>query len=213
MRWASTKIVFKNEPPGQVLVYWLPAVMSNGDRPAQATDASNQTSPRKGAWFRTHLVVGGFYTTLALGLTWPMVRDFSSRIIGEVWFDQRHSIWMLWHVKEALLGRQALFEAELLYYPNGISTLVDGVGPLSGLLALPFWPWGPVAAYNGALLVGFILTACCMYFLARYASLDRVSAFVTGALFMLWPIHVVAVYGHLEKAFMGLLPLNVAAAP
>ena len=118
----------------------------------------------------------------------------------------------LWHVKEALLGRQAVFEAELLYCPYGISTLVDGVGPLSGLLALPFWPWGPVAAYNGALLVGFILTAWCMYLLARHASLDRVSAFITGALFMLWPIHVVAVYGHLEKAFMGLLPLNVLAA-
>ena len=162
------------------------------------------------AW--RHVGIGGLYAALAIGATWPLARDLSTRIVGAVWFDQRHSIWMLWHVKEALLGRQALFDAELLYYPHGISTLVDGVGPLSGLLALPFWPWGAVAAYNGALLVGFILTAWCMYSLARHASLDRVSAFVTGAIFMLWPIHVVAVYGHLEKAFMGLLPLNVLAA-
>ena len=27
---------------------------------------------------------------------------------------------------------------------------------MSGLLALPVWPWGPVAAHNGALLVGFV---------------------------------------------------------
>lgn len=167
---------------------------------------------RVGLTVRWHAGVGCLYAALAIGATWPLARDLSTRIIGAVWFDQRHSIWILWHVKEALLGRQTLFEAELLYYPYGISTLVDGVGPLSGLIALPFWPWGPVAAYNGALLVGFILTAWCMYLLARHASLDRVSAFVAGALFMLWPIHVVAVYGHLEKAFMGLLPLNVLAA-
>src|SRR4051794_19758262 len=137
-----------------------------------------------------------------------MVRDFGTRLIGDVWFDQRHSVWMLWHVKEAFMGRQPLFDANLLYYPHGISTLVDGVGPVSGVLALPFWPWGPIAAYNGAVLAGFVLSGWCMYLLARRCALDPVSAFGTGLLFMLWPIHLVSMYGHLEKAFIGLLPLN-----
>jgi hypothetical protein len=158
------------------------------------------------------VVITSLYLLLALGITWPLARDFTTRVIGEVWFDQRHSIWLLWHTKEWILGRQPLFIADLLYYPVGISTVGDGVGPLSGLLALVFWPWGPTAAYNGALLLGFVLTAVCMYWLASSILKDRPSAFVTGALFMLWPIHVVSVYGHLEKAFMGLLPLNILAA-
>lgn len=165
------------------------------------------------------------YIVLAMGASWPLVRDFSTRLIGDVSFDQRHAVWMLWHVKEALFGRQPWFTADLLFHPHGVSTLVDGVGPVSGVLALPFWTMpfssgGPVAAYNGATLLGFSLSGWCMYLLVRYGGtsgpwglggVPRLAAFSAGAVFMMWPIHVAGLYGHLEKAFVGLLPLNVLA--
>ena len=160
------------------------------------------------------------YGLLTLAVSWPLAREFSTWILGDVPYDQRHTIWILWHTKEALLGRQPLFTADLLYYPHGISMLVDGVGPVSGLLALPFW-WLPaslssnsaVAAYNGATWLGFTLSGVCMYALARFGvKTDRFTAFFAGLLFMMWPSHVVSLYGHLEKVFVGLLPLNVLAA-
>jgi hypothetical protein len=160
------------------------------------------------------------YGLVALAATWPLARDFSTWLLGDVPYDQRHTIWMLWHTKEALLGRQPWFTADLLYYPHGISTLVDGVGPVSGLLALPFWYLpssissnSAVAAYNGATWLGFALSGVCMYALARLGvKMDRFAAFFAGLLFMMWPSHVVSLYGHLEKAFVGLLPLTVLAA-
>lgn len=160
------------------------------------------------------------YGLVALAATWPLARDFSTWLLGDVPYDQRHTIWILWHTKEALLGRQPFFTADLLYYPHGISTLVDGVGPVSGLLALPFWYLpssissnSAVAAYNGATWLGFTLSGVCMYALARVGvKMDRVAAFFAGLLFMMWPSHVISLYGHLEKAFVGLLPLTVLAA-
>jgi hypothetical protein len=160
------------------------------------------------------------YGLVALAATWPLARDFSTWLLGDVPYDQRHTIWILWHTKEALLGRQPWFTANLLYHPHGISTLVDGVGPVSGLLALPFWYLpssissnSAVAAYNGATWLGFALSGVCMYALARVGiKMDRIAAFFAGLLFMMWPSHVVSLYGHLEKAFVGLLPLTVLAA-
>ena len=160
------------------------------------------------------------YGLVALAATWPLARDFSTWLLGDVPYDQRHTIWILWHTKEALLGRQPFFSADLLYYPHGISTLVDGVGPVSGLLALPFWYLpssissnSAVAAYNGAAWLGFTLSGVCMYALARVGvKMDRFVAFFAGLLFMMWPSHAISLYGHLEKAFVGLLPLTVLAA-
>ena len=160
------------------------------------------------------------YGLIALAATWPLARDFSTWLLGDVPYDQRHTIWMLWHTKEALLGRQPWFTANLLYHPHGISTLVDGVGPVSGLLALPFWYLpasissnSAVAAYNGAAWLGFTLSGVCMYALARFGvKMERYVAFFAGLLFMMWPSHAISLYGHLEKAFVGLLPLTVLAA-
>jgi hypothetical protein len=158
-----------------------------------------------------HAGVLAGYALLAAGITWPLARDFTTRVIGVVAYDVRHTIWLLWYLKEVVSGRASWPYTMLLHYPYGITTLVDGVGPVNGVLALPFWPLGPAAAYNGAVLVGIALSGWFMYLLARHLSLDRASAGFAGVLFIVWPMHLVAVYGHLEKLFTGLLPLTLLA--
>ena len=79
------------------------------------------------------------------------------------------------------------------------------------MLALPFWPWGAAAAFNGTALLGIALSGWCCYALARGIGLSRGPAFVAGALFLLWPIHLIAITGHLEKLFVGMLPLTLLA--
>ncbi len=148
----------------------------------------------------------------AFALTWPLVRDFSTYVIGEVHYDTRHAIWILWHAREAALGHAGWPWTTLLHFPYGMSVLVDGVGPVNAALALPFWPWGPAAAFNGVALSGCTLSGWMLYLLARHVGLDRGIGFWAGLLFMAWPIHLIAVYGHLEKLFIGLLPLTILAA-
>jgi hypothetical protein len=78
-------------------------------------------------------------------------------------------------------------------------------------MALPFWPWGPAAAFNGTAVTGLALSGWCLYALARGIGLARGPAFVAGMLYLLWPIHLIALHGHLEKLFIGLLPLALLA--
>ncbi len=109
------------------------------------------------------------------------------------------------------MGRVSWPDTTNLLWPHGISVLVDGVGPLNAILALPFWPWGAAAAFNGTALLGIALSGWSLYALARGIGLSRGPAFVAGALFLLWPMHLIAITGHLEKLFVGMLPLTLLA--
>ena len=149
------------------------------------------------------------YLALALAASWPLARDFATYTIGDVSYDERHAIWVLWYTAQALAGLVSWPDTTHLLWPHGISVLVDGVGPLNGILALPFWPWGAAAAFNGAALAGLALSGWCLYLLARGIGLSRGPAFVAGMLFLLWPIHLMGLTGHLEKMFVGMLPLTL----
>jgi len=152
-----------------------------------------------------HAAVLAGYMLLSIGMTWPLFQNFTSAITGSG--DAKHHLWMLWHTKEALLGRDAFFSTSLLYYPKGVTLLVNALGPLTGLFALPFWTWGPEAANNGTILVSFCLTGYGMYLLARGLKFEPPVAFFTGVILLSAPIHLAALWGHLPKLFIGLPPL------
>jgi hypothetical protein len=151
------------------------------------------------------------YFALALACSWPLARDFTTYTVGDVPYDERHAIWVAWYTAQVLAGRAPWPYTTDVFFPHGASMLVNGVGPLNGVLALPFWPWGAAAAFNGATVLGLALSGWCLYALAREIGLPRGPAFVAGALYLLWPIHLIGLTGHLEKAFVGLLPLSLLA--
>jgi hypothetical protein len=150
------------------------------------------------------------FAVIAAAVSWPVVRDFADKIPSDG-LVARHHLWVLWHVKEALLGNQAFFDLALLYYPEGLTLLVHGMGPVLPVLALPFWFFGPEAAYNGAVLTGLTLTGYGMFVLARYLKFRWPIAFFAGLLYLLSAIHLAGIYGHLHKTFLGLAPLALVA--
>ena len=164
----------------------------------------------RAAWVR-HVVALASYTVLSITATWPLVRNFDSRLIGDAHQDQMHSVWILWHTDEWLHGREALFSTDLLYHPRGISILTDGVGVMSGFVSLPFWHWGPSAAYNGSMLVGLVLSGYCMFLLARGLGFGTGVSLFGGAVLLMSAEHLAGVAGHIEKVFVGLLPLALLA--
>ena len=160
--------------------------------------------------WREYGVPMALYALLTVAITWPAVRDFSGKLVSDGG-DARNNLWMIWHVKEALLGQQPAFDLPLLYYPAGVNLLSRGLGPVVGLLALPFWPLGAEAAYNGSMLVGFWLTGAFMYMLGRGLGFSRPVAFFAGLMLLAAPIHLVGILGHMTKTFLGLLPLALLA--
>ena len=143
---------------------------------------------------------------LTVLFTWPMLPNFTTHLPGES-YDAYNGLWVMWHVKEAVLGSQPLLDLPLLYYPEGASLLTHVPGPVTGFFALPFWPWGPLAAHNGAVVVSFVLTGYFMYLLARSVGLARGPAFFSGLMLFLAPMHLAGLRGHTTKVFLGAIPL------
>ena len=170
---------------------------------------STRARPLVETLVRDHVVPFCLYALISIGVTWPLARDFTTRMTGSIFSDQLHSLWLLEHFRRWLDGAEPLFFSTSLYFPVGSSLLLDGVGPISGLMALPFSWAGPVAGYNGAALTGFTLTGYCMYLLARGVGLSSGVAFVSGAILQLAPVHMVSMHGHLERTFIGLPALSL----
>ena len=148
---------------------------------------------------------------LAVALSWPLARDFTTQVLSDGGMDIPLNIWVLWHAKEALLGRQSLLYADLLYYPVGTSMLTQSPGPLLGLLALPFWGLGFAAAYNATLLLALWLSGVSMYLLARDLGLSRVVALFSAVVLMTAPMVLGGLPVHMDKVFIALLPLALLA--
>ena len=175
---------------------------------ARGSEEGTPLTPAPPSWLKwfglEHAVPLLANVVLALALSWPLVRDFTTLFAGNIVADQVHAIWISWNVRQWLFGNAPLFTAPLLYYPVGSSLLLDGVGPVSGLLTLPFWGWGVVAAYNGAVILGLALSGYAMYLLARALDFTRGVALLAAVVLQLTPSHVAGLYGHLEKILIAL---------
>src|SRR5262249_11465346 len=55
------------------------------------------------------------YLALTIGVTWPLAPNFTTALTGVG--DTRHHLWMLWHTREALAGRGALFPPAVAFQP------------------------------------------------------------------------------------------------
>src|SRR4051794_22179177 len=131
--------------PGERAVVALPGIST----PARASVWRS----RAALLWREHGIPLLLYGVLAIGLSWPTLRHFTTSITSDGG-DARTYLWQLWFVRQAVLSGASAFGAPLLYFPHGATLLVHGAGPLMAILALPFWGLGREAAYNGVVLLG-----------------------------------------------------------
>ena len=158
-------------------------------------------------WSSAHLLPLLLYLLLSLAVSWPMPGQFNEAFLGSR-ADPRNNLWLLWHVKEFVLGHHALFDTNLLYYPEGISLLLRGLGPFVGFISLPFWLFlGPAGVYNASIMLQFVLTSYFSYLLAAELKLSRPIAFLVGVMVLMAPLHIAGFSGHMTKTFLGLIPL------
>ncbi|HQX08898.1 MAG TPA: hypothetical protein PKY66_00680 [Thermoflexales bacterium] len=153
-----------------------------------------------------HTAVLFLFALLSIAATWPLARSFSSALPDA--FDSLLDVWNQWHLREALAGREPLLSTTLLFAPVGMSLASASTGPVLGLLGLPFALWGPIATYNGAILLGSSLTGWLMYITARCLGLPRPPSFFAGLVLLFAPLRMAAIEaGHLHIVFLGLIPL------
>ncbi|HWQ15228.1 MAG TPA: hypothetical protein VNL77_20685 [Roseiflexaceae bacterium] len=133
----------------------------------------------------------------------PVLAHFTRAIPGGpvAGADGPQNIWNLWWVQRAVASLQSPFYTTYLYHPHGTGLYLQTLNASNGLLVLPVTAlFGPVAGYNAALLLAFVLSGLGAYLLALRVSGSRPAAFVGGAIFAFSPFHLTKAWdGQLEQ--------------
>ncbi|HEX9114661.1 MAG TPA: hypothetical protein VGA61_01220 [Anaerolineae bacterium] len=151
------------------------------------------------------------YLALTLALTYPLLLNLATAIPGDS-FDGWQNYWNQWWIKTALIDRHSSpYFTDLLYAPTGVSLLFHTLNPFNGLLTMPVQlSWGPIPAYNAAVLFSFVAGGLGAYLLARQVlgrgRGSREAAFVAGAIFTFAPFHFAHLLGHLQLIALEWLP-------
>jgi len=152
---------------------------------------------------------------LAILLTWPLVTDLGSAVVGggsggdrsgyvyDVWFNEHFGL-NLWGIRvdEALsapFGREA---------PGSLNLLqIVFLGPAWIVATFA----GPVAGVNASLLLGMTLGPAAMYLLIRWIGLGVAPAVWAAVAFAIFPNALLRATGHYPLALLACLPLLLLA--
>ena len=117
-----------------------------------------------------HAAALGFYTLLALALTWPLATMWNQGFLGfaRSFQDGLQNVWNMWWMRWALDHSQNPFWTPLLYYPDGLQLYLQAISAPGAILALPItYLAGPVAGYNTATIMSTTLTGYTVWLLVR----------------------------------------------
>ena len=150
-----------------------------------------------------------FYCLCAVGFTWPLTLHLKTHIIGGMG-DNIYFVWLVrWYQKAFLEGGGHPFFAPHLNYPQGWNLSTTETSLTSTLPGVPFsLLWGPIAGYNLAMLLTFVLAGFFMYLWIKDLTRSNTAALLAGFLFSFSPYHISHfVVGHLNLCGIQWFPL------
>lgn len=181
-----------------------------------------QPAPPPLPWSRADAALLAAIAALAVVLTWPLCRDFTTALAGD-FGDGWQTMWGFWWVGESLAAGRAPFWTDLLHHPHGVPLVFQTFVLPEALWTLPLPT--PLMAHNAAALGAFVLSGWAMYGLARELTLSpstqgtqrgagplvnraqaRGPAAVAALAYTFAPYHFSHALGH-----MHLLPMHWAA--
>jgi hypothetical protein len=138
------------------------------------------------------------FTLLTALMTYPLALRMAESIPG--WpGDNLHYVWLLWWFKRAIVDLHISPSFNpFVYVPEGLEMAYTETTWANTLLALPLTTrWGPIVAYNGMLLLSFILTGFATYLWVWRLTGSCTAGFVSGTVFTFSPYRMAHFPGHL----------------
>lgn len=161
--------------------------------------------------FARHAAAGACFVALALAFTAPALPVFATAALGHPGNDVWNHVWGYRWVADELSRGELPVHTDVLGWPRGGSLwFIDTFG---AVLTLPVQAaWGPVAAYNAAFLLNFVLCGVGAYVLALQVTGSAPGALLAGFAFMSAPHLLAQAYNGIgETLAAGWLPLTLAA--
>ncbi len=138
------------------------------------------------------------FTLLTALMIYPLAFRMAESVPG--WpGDNLHYVRLLWWFKRAIVDMHISPSFNpLVYVPEGLNMAHAEMTWANTLLALPLTIlWGPVVAYNGMLLLSFILTGFATYLWVWRLTGSHAAGFIAGTIFTFSPYRMAHFPGHL----------------
>lgn len=150
-----------------------------------------------------------FFAAVTVLMTWPLVLHMGDSILGG-FGDNVYFIWLVrWYQGVFFEGKGQPFFNPLMNYPQGwhlSTTDTTLASALPGSLASLFA--GPIAGYNFAMLLTFVLSGWFMYGWVRYLTKSDAAGLLAGAMFAFMPYRMAHfLIGHLNLSGTQWIPL------
>ncbi|MCG8351062.1 MAG: hypothetical protein MI924_25110 [Chloroflexales bacterium] len=160
--------------------------------------------------WQAHLVALGAYLLCTLLIMAPILPLFNRAILGGpvAAVDGWLHVWHMWWAHRAVTTGVNPFYTNLLYYPQGADLAIQPMNLSNGVLVLPITAlFGPIAGYNLAAMLAFVLAGMGGYALALRITGSWPAAFLGGFIFSFSPFHMTKLAdGQLELIALQWLP-------
>jgi hypothetical protein len=155
------------------------------------------------------LLAGLYFLILTLLMTFPLVLHFKDSLVGG-YGDGVYFVWLIrWYQRVFLEGQGSPFFNPLMNYPEGWNLSTTDTALASTLPGVPFsaW-WGPIAGYNIAMWITFILSGLCMYIWVYHQTHSKQAALIAGSIYAFLPYRIAHfTAGHLNLSGTAWFPL------
>ncbi len=142
-------------------------------------------------------------------MTWPLSLHLRTSVIGGMG-DNIYFVWLIrWYQKVFLEGQGHPFFNPMMNYPQGWNLSTTETALASALPGVPFsWLFGPIAGYNIAMMITFVLAGFFMYLWVRDLTQSKPAALLAGVIFAFSPYHIAHfITGHLNLCGIQWFPL------
>ncbi|PKN97120.1 MAG: hypothetical protein CVU42_17245 [Chloroflexi bacterium HGW-Chloroflexi-4] len=142
-------------------------------------------------------------------MTWPLSLHIKTSVIGGMG-DNIYFVWLIrWYQRVFLEGQGHPFFNPMMNYPQGWNLSTTETALASALPGVPFsWLWGPIAGYNIAMLITFVVAGFFMYLWIRDLTKSKPAALLAGIIYAFSPYHIAHfVTGHLNLSGIQWFPL------
>jgi len=148
------------------------------------------------------------YAAFTVLFTWPLTTHITGAVTSQI--DPVDSVWRISWAQHQLLHHPLHLFTGNTFYPYPDSYFFDGLVLGVAVLTLPLAVVGlsPLAIYNCAVLLSFVLSALAMYALARRFGALPAAAFAAGLIYAFAPMHLDRI-GHVAFLSAEWFPLIV----
>ncbi len=156
-----------------------------------------------------YLLAAGFFLLVTLFFTFPLILHFRDSIVGG-YGDGLYFAWLIrWYQRVIIEHTAAPFFNPMMNFPEGWNLSTTDTALASSLPGVPFsLLWGPIAGYNIAMWITFILSGLAMYIWVFQLTKSKSASLIGGTIYAFLPYRIAHFQaGHLNLSGTAWLPL------